>query len=59
MKTYSNEDGELHRVNGPAIDWGNGDYSWFYEGQYHRYYGVSRRWGGVNYEYWIFDESIE
>jgi len=28
--------GQLHRVNGPAVELGNGDKEWYYEGQLHR-----------------------
>lgn len=55
---YTNEDGKLHRVHGPALEWNGGDYSWYYNGQYHRYYGPARRWNGDN-EYWIFDKGVK
>lgn len=55
MKTYSNEDGELHRVNGPAVEWGD-YYAWCYNGQRHRYYGSALHYS--RYEYWIFDKQI-
>jgi hypothetical protein len=29
-------DGELHRVNGPAIEYANGDRVWFFKGHLHR-----------------------
>ena len=45
MKTYKvtvdeygtircyNEDGQLHREDGPAVEWANGDKSWYLNGQ--------------------------
>lgn len=33
---YTNENGLLHRVDGPAIEWNNGDKSYFLNGMRHR-----------------------
>jgi len=30
---YYNEDGEFHRIDGPAIEYADGDKSWYIEGQ--------------------------
>ena len=57
MKAYKNEEGKLHRVNGPALVWDNGDYVWYYTNQRHRYYGSARCWCG-DVQYWIFDEKV-
>jgi hypothetical protein len=28
------KNGKRHRLNGPAIEWSNGDKSWYYEGRF-------------------------
>jgi len=33
---YINERGEYHRLDGPAIEWNNGDKSWWINGKLHR-----------------------
>jgi hypothetical protein len=36
MKEYKNESGQLHRTDGPAVEWNNGDKWWFINGELHR-----------------------
>jgi hypothetical protein len=36
MTKHKNENGELHRVDGPAIEWANGSREWWVEGKLHR-----------------------
>ena len=36
MKEYRNEKGELHRTDGPAIEWSNGTKEWYVNGLRHR-----------------------
>jgi hypothetical protein len=44
-------DGKLHREDGPAIEWGNGDRSWYRNGKIHREDGPAiKRVDG--YEVW-------
>jgi hypothetical protein len=55
-------DGDYHRVNGPAIYWDDGDWSWWLYGQCHRYYGpanIRGAWyihgryrGGSSFPFW-------
>jgi len=35
-KTYKNSNGQLHRIDGPAREYKNGDKWWYKEGEYHR-----------------------
>jgi hypothetical protein len=37
IRHYSN--GELHRANGPALTWDDGEWSWALYDRMHRYYG--------------------
>ena len=36
-RLYYNQDGELHRENGPAIEWADGDCWWFLSGIRYNY----------------------
>lgn len=54
-KVYKDDDGELHRVNGPAIEWSDGDYSWYHHGEWHRYYGVQ----STDNNYIIFGKLVK
>lgn len=51
MKVYCNDDGKLHQVNGPAIDYDDGMFTWRYNGQMHRYYGPAGFYGTNEYFY--------
>lgn len=55
--SYSSSSDRWHRINGPAMEWSNGDYVWCDNGAWHRYYGVSMRWNGYN-SYWINGKQI-
>ena len=35
-KTWRNSNGQLHRTDGPAVEYGNGDKCWYVEGKFHR-----------------------
>ena len=35
-RRYCNTAGQLHRTNGPAILWSNGNKSWWQDGELHR-----------------------
>jgi hypothetical protein len=47
--------GALHRVNGPARTWDDGDYMWCLNGKSHRYYGPQN----LNTAWWIHHERIK
>ena len=42
---YLNKDGELHRLEGPAIEWSNGTKGWYVNGKRHRTDGPAFDWG--------------
>jgi len=35
-KSWRNSKGQLHRIDGPAIEWSNGTFDWYQEGRLHR-----------------------
>ena len=51
---WYNEKGELHREDGPAVEWACGHKSWFKEGQRHRENGPAIEWAN-GYKEWYLD----
>lgn len=49
-KTWRNEKGQLHREDGPAIEWSDGDWEWRLNGKRHRICGPCAWISG--YYYW-------
>lgn len=58
---YRNSVGELHRLDGPAMDFNNGaNYRYFKDGKRHRIGGPAIVWNiGNNDSWWIEDERVE
>ena len=57
MKTlYKNESGELHRLDGPAVDWYDGTKSWFINGKRHREDGPAVEHIDGYKEWWLNDK---
>ena len=52
---YLNEEDFHHRVNGPALEWDDGDWCWMLNGDSHRYYGPADCMG----EWFIHDKFIK
>ncbi len=50
---YLNDKNELHRINGPAIEYSNGDRYWFENGKRHRLDGPAIEFSSGSKEYWI------
>ncbi len=58
MKTlYKNESGELHRLDGPAIDWYDGDKSWWINGKRHREDGPAVEYNDGR-RYWYLNDIL-
>ena len=45
--------GHIHRLDGPAVEWGNGYKSWFKHGIKHRIDGPAVIWSDGSKEYYI------
>ena len=56
-REYYNSDGQLHRTNGPAIEYANGTKYWYQNGVCHRTDGPAIEWdsGGKS---WFIDGKI-
>ena len=44
-RRYYNSANQLHRIDGPAVEWANGDNFWYQNGQLHRTNGPAVEWG--------------
>jgi len=45
--------GQLHRVNGPAVEWADGTKWWSLNGQFHRVDGPAIEYADGRVEYWV------
>jgi hypothetical protein len=43
-KCWYNDNGELHRIDGPAVEWGNGNRYWYFNNKLHRTNGPAIEW---------------
>jgi len=50
-KRWYNQNGQYHRLDGPAIEWCSGDREWYVNGEKHRLDGPAVEWSNGSY-YW-------
>src|SRR3990167_8892773 len=50
---WRNLDGQLHRRDGPAIEWANGDKEWWLNDQHHREDGPAVERANGDKEWWL------
>jgi hypothetical protein len=55
MKEYKNELGQLHREDGPAIEYSNGDKFWYINGLRHREDGPAVEWSDGD-KWWYLND---
>ncbi len=55
---WRNEQGLLHRTDGPAIEWVSGTKSWWINGQLHREDGPAIEWPDGTKQWWINDQRV-
>ena len=56
---YRNEQGQLHREDGPAITWEDGTQEWYINGELHRTDGPARVWGYSPYiQEWYWHNEL-
>ena len=48
--------GKVHREDGPAIEWDNGDKAWYFNGKAHREDSPAFEWADGYKEWWINGE---
>ena len=52
-RMYYNSAGQLHREDGPAVVWCDGDLEWFHNGKRHRIGSPAVIWRSGSKEWWI------
>jgi len=55
---WYNKSNQLHRENGPAIEWANGDKSYYINGELHRENGAALEWADGDKAYYINDQFL-
>ena len=53
MKVCRNDKGQLHRIDGPAVERANGTMLWYKEGARHRIDGPAVEWIAGDKEWWV------
>ena len=56
-KFWYNEQGKLHRVDGPAIKWWNGYKAWWSHGKLHREDGPAIEYANGDREWYLNDKE--
>ena len=59
MKDWRNEQGDLHRVDGPAVEWADGSSSWWLHGKRHRIDGPARVFSDGCCEWWLNGVQVD
>jgi len=54
-KVWKLPNGNLHREDGPAVEYSNGDKSWYINGKWHRENGPAIEYYNGGKEWWIND----
>ena len=57
-RCYYNANGQLHRENGPAIEYADGSKSWYKNDQYHRTDGPAIDWTRGRKAWYINGEEL-
>jgi hypothetical protein len=52
-KTSHKVNGKLHRVDGPAVEWSNGDKEWWVNDKLHRLDGPAIEWANGDKSWWV------
>jgi hypothetical protein len=55
---YHDYNKELHREDGPAIEWADGDKWWWADGKRHRLDGPAIEYGNNNKSWWVDDKHL-
>jgi len=52
-KEWRLPNGNFHKEDGPAVEYSNGDKSWYINGKWHREDGPAIEWGDGDKSWWI------
>lgn len=56
IRRYRNDQRQLHRPDGPAVEWPDGTCFWYLDGQPHRDDGPAVEWADGGQEWWRHSE---
>jgi hypothetical protein len=57
-KRWRNQEGNYHRLDGPAVEWDNGDTIWWVNGRRHRLDGPAVELGIIYKEWWVNGKEL-
>ena len=57
-KRWYNEEKQLHRLDGPAIELANGTKHWYQNGKCHRLDGAAIQYADGTYEFWEYGKKL-
>jgi hypothetical protein len=55
---YLNDSGQLHRLNGPAVEWSDGAKFWYQNGLLHRTDGPAVEWARGDKYWWVDGKEL-
>lgn len=58
MMVYRNQFGQLHRVDGPAIEWDSGTVEWYLDDRLHRVDGPAIIRADGSQEWWVNGQRL-
>jgi hypothetical protein len=56
---WTNKQGQLHREDGPTVEWTNGRKEWWWDGFVHREDGPAIVWADGSKQWWVNYQHIE
>jgi hypothetical protein len=57
IRIWKNSAGQLHRLDGPAIEWSNGTKEWWFDDQLHQTDGPAVEWAN-GYKAWFVNDQL-
>ena len=57
-KEWRNKNNNLHREDGPAVEYSSGTKVWYFNGKRHRFTGPALVWDNGYVQWWLNDEKI-
>ena len=55
---YDFDYNKLHRRDGPAVEWSDGEKWWYVDGKLHRLDGPAIEWPNGSKEWWVEDKQL-
>ena len=58
MTKWFNMEDQIHRLDGPAVEWSNGTKEWYVNGQIHRLDGPAVEWSDGHKEWFVNGQEL-